>query len=90
MDKREVLAEEGEAFAKEHGLIFMETSAKTANNVEAAFLETARQIVENINNGVYDLSDESMGIKKGPALASGNTIGTVELGGDGAPGGCCS
>lgn len=26
--------EEGEAFAREHGLIFMETSAKTACNVE--------------------------------------------------------
>ena len=26
--------EEGEAFAREHGLIFMETSAKTADNVE--------------------------------------------------------
>lgn len=26
--------EEGEAFAREHGLIFMETSAKTASNVE--------------------------------------------------------
>ena len=26
--------EEGEAFAREHGLIFMETSAKTAANVE--------------------------------------------------------
>ena len=26
--------EEGEAFAQEHGLVFMETSAKTAANVE--------------------------------------------------------
>jgi len=32
--KREVKREEGEAFAQEHGLIFMETSAKTAANVE--------------------------------------------------------
>jgi hypothetical protein len=29
-----VKREEGEAFAREHGLIFMETSAKTACNVE--------------------------------------------------------
>jgi len=32
--RRDVKKEEGEAFAQEHGLIFMETSAKTAANVE--------------------------------------------------------
>lgn len=34
--RRDVKREEGEAFAREHGLIFMETSAKTACNVEEA------------------------------------------------------
>ncbi len=32
--RREVQKEEGEAFAREHGLVFMETSAKTSANVE--------------------------------------------------------
>ena len=32
--RRQVSTEEGERFAKENGLIFMETSAKTAFNVE--------------------------------------------------------
>lgn len=32
--RRDVKKEEGEAFAREHGLVFMETSAKTAANVE--------------------------------------------------------
>ena len=32
--RRQVSTEEGEAFAKENHLIFMETSAKTAFNVE--------------------------------------------------------
>lgn len=36
--RREVQKEEGEAFAREHGLIFMETSAKTAANVEEVTL----------------------------------------------------
>lgn len=36
--RREVKKEEGEAFAREHGLIFMETSAKTASNVEEVTL----------------------------------------------------
>jgi hypothetical protein len=39
--RREVQKEEGEAFAREHGLIFMETSAKTAANVE----EVERNII---------------------------------------------
>ena len=36
--RRQVSTEEGERFAKENNLIFMETSAKTAFNVEEAFL----------------------------------------------------
>jgi len=63
--KRQVSKEEGERFAKENGLIFMETSAKTAENVEEAFLETSKSIYENIQSGVYDLSNEKSGIRIG-------------------------
>ncbi len=58
LEKREVSQEEGERFAREHGLIFLETSAKTARNVEEAFLRTARMIYDNILRGVYDLSND--------------------------------
>jgi GTPase SAR1 family protein len=37
--RRAVSYEEGEQFAKEHGLIFMEASAKTAQNVEEVMLD---------------------------------------------------
>lgn len=56
--RREVKREEGEAFAREHGLVFMETSAKTATNVEEAFINTAKEIYEKIQEGVFDINNE--------------------------------
>lgn len=56
--KREVATEEGEQFAREHNLVFLETSAKTAHNVEEAFINTARKIYEKIENGFVDLNNE--------------------------------
>jgi len=49
--KRQITFEEGKKFATENGLIFMETSAKTASNVDEAFLETARQIFHKVKAG---------------------------------------
>ena len=65
LERRDVSYEEGEKFARENGLIFRETSAKTAQNVEEAFIQTARKIYENIQNNVYDLSSDNSGIKVG-------------------------
>ncbi|ETW48159.1 GTP-binding protein YPTC4 [Plasmodium falciparum MaliPS096_E11] len=61
LERREVSAEEGAQFARQNGLIFLETSAKTAKNVEEAFLYTARKIYDNILEDVYDLSNEGLG-----------------------------
>lgn len=63
--KRVVSTEEGEQFAKQHGLMFIETSAKTSNNVEEAFILTARKIYDNIKKGILDVTNESNGIKLG-------------------------
>jgi len=63
--RRQVSTEEGERFAKEHDLIFLETSAKTAYNVEEAFLQTSTVIYENIDKGIYDLSSDKSGIRVG-------------------------
>ncbi|TEA40647.1 hypothetical protein DBR06_SOUSAS9410015 [Sousa chinensis] len=56
--RRDVKREEGEAFAREHGLIFMETSAKTACNVEEAFINTAKEIYRKIQQGLFDVHNE--------------------------------
>ena len=41
----------------------METSAKTAANVEEAFINTAREIYDKIQEGVFDINNEANGIK---------------------------
>ena len=46
--KRQVSYEDGETFAKENGLMFLETSAKTAYNVVEAFNLSAQCILNNI------------------------------------------
>ena len=53
---RDVTREEAEEFAKEHNLTFLETSAKTGDNVEEAFLQTAQNIYQKIQDGGIDLN----------------------------------
>nr|KJB13149.1 hypothetical protein B456_002G059500 [Gossypium raimondii] len=43
--KREVQVEEGEEFAQENGMLFMETSAKTAENVNELFYEIGNTLL---------------------------------------------
>ncbi|KAM4031374.1 ras-related protein Rab-2A-like [Anomaloglossus baeobatrachus] len=85
--RREVKKNEGEAFAREHGLIFMETSAKTASNVEEAFINTAKEIYEKIQEGVFDNNNEANGIKIGPQNPMPGPTGPHNAGQAG--GSCC-
>ncbi|PIK44555.1 putative ras-related protein [Apostichopus japonicus] len=87
--RRDVQKEEGEAFAREHGLIFMETSAKTAANVEEAFINTAKEIYQKIQEGVFDINNESNGIKIGPQHSPNNPSGPAPGGDRSQGGGCC-
>lgn len=63
--RRAVSYEEGEKFARQHDLIFMETSAKNDENVEEAFIRTAKMIYEKIQKGVIDVGNEMNGVKVG-------------------------
>ena len=91
--RRQVSQAEGQAFADEHGLIFMETSAKTAHNVEESFLKTSEMIYENIDKGVYDLSNDKSGIRVGnesyQIQGSTRLEAAASSKAAGAKGGCC-
>ncbi|KAH6885854.1 P-loop containing nucleoside triphosphate hydrolase protein [Thelonectria olida] len=88
-NKREVTREEAEDWARRNGVLeYVETSAKSGENVEKAFMRVAERIYNNIQAGKYDLNDRRSGVK-GPA-AGGNR--QVRLGNDSsksAAGGCC-
>ena len=55
--RRQVTYEEGESFAKENGLMFLETSARTAYNVEEAFNLSAQNILGNIEKNKMSLDE---------------------------------
>jgi Ras-related protein Rab-2A len=83
--KRQVSSEEGKAFADEHGMSFLETSAKSGDCVEQAFLATAASILDKIRSGELDASSETSGIKLGPVAGQSSLpTATADLGG-----GCC-
>lgn len=83
--KRQVSREEGEKFAREHDLFFMEASAKSAENVEEVFVKTAQTIFQKIQTGAIDLSSESNGIKLAPPQGGSSLPANSSSGG----GGCC-
>ena len=65
-DRRQVSYEEGEAFAKENGLMFLETSAKTAYNVVESFNLSAQCILNNIERTGLDPSiNSNINLNKG-------------------------
>ena len=89
-DKRQVKYEEGMELANKNGMMFYETSAKSGFNVEEIFNSSAKAIAQKIDDGYYDLSNDSCGIKQGINASVGNN---VSLSGEGkipSKGGCCN
>ena len=72
---RQVTFEEGQEMAKNNNMMFFETSAKTGENVEKIFIDSAKEIQKKINQGYYDLESDVSGIKKGfNPRNSGNAV----------------
>jgi Ras-related protein Rab-14 len=77
--QRDVTFEEAKQFAEENGLMFVEASAKTGDGVEEAFLETARKIYQNIQDGSLDLNAAESGVQHKPSSGQGSSSGTTTL-----------
>ena len=86
-DKRQVSYEEGEAFAKENGLMFLETSAKTAYNVVESFNLSAQCILNNIQkNGVDPTVNSNVKLNNNNVSPGGINPG---IEGNDKKSGCC-
>ena len=62
--KRAVSREEAEDWCRRENVVkYVETSAKSGEGVEKAFLEAAERIYQNVEANKYDLNDRRSGVK---------------------------
>lgn len=99
--QRRITRQEAEEWCYMNNVVgYVETSAKSGEGVERAFLETAERIYRNIEAGKYDLNDRRSGVKGYGATGqtsngSPNTVVTLGLndamrrGGNGWARNCC-
>mmetsp|Transcript_15205 Transcript_15205/g.31723 ORF Transcript_15205/g.31723 Transcript_15205/m.31723 type:complete len:206 (+) Transcript_15205:127-744(+) len=62
---KEVSTKEGQEFAQELGMPFLETSARTADNVEAAFLRVGADLIKLKSAAVAAEEEETVDLKNG-------------------------
>ena len=70
--ERIVSFDEGKKLSEDNDMLFFETSAKNGNGINEVFLNSCREIYQNIEKGYYDLNNEACGIKKGEQNDNGN------------------
>ena len=69
---REVTYDEALNFSIQYNLLYIETSAKTCNNIDNAFNLIAYEIYKKILNNIYTIDDSTYNIKLGPLYNNNN------------------
>ena len=59
-NKRQINYEQGKDFAEKHKMLFFEVSAKNKINIDKI---CTQYIYNNIEKGIYNLNDDSCGVK---------------------------
>ena len=77
--QREVTTSEGEAFAKAHDMIFLETSAKMSCNIEEAFMCVTKEIHCRLQSGGINQKEGWDGIKTIPFRPGGLYVSNENL-----------
>ena len=80
--QRVVTKEEGQNLAEENDIKFYEVSAKTGKNLQKMFDEILRDIKTKIEEGYFNLKDETCGVKVGNLVNISNktkTVGNMQL-----------
>lgn len=67
VERRVVSRNDGLKLAKEHDMLYVETSAKSNQNIEEAFLRPTVSILDRIDTGIIKVGGEENGIKIDPA-----------------------
>jgi len=77
---RVIRYEEGERFAKTHGFMFAEASAKTSRGIDKAFNKITDCVLDKVKRGKFDLQDGSSGVMWGPYYNKGKSKSFPKLG----------
>jgi len=64
-EEREVTFLEASRFAQENDIMFLETSAKSGENVEETFLKCAKTILNKVDSGIIRPDDVNSGVQTG-------------------------
>jgi len=72
-DKRKVTFEEGAELAKQYKIDFIETSAKNSVNIDIAFQNLSKIILEKINSSQQNNKDKNIKLKESTQIGNGET-----------------